>query len=168
LIRDLVDQGARLAVSATTRDARDGETNGVDYHFVDRDRFIAMRDAGELLEWAEVHGRLYGTPGSEVAADSGDEDVVLLDIDVHGYRSIRALGIDVLGVFIAPPSMDELIRRLQERKSESEAARTVRLENAATEMAARHEYDHIVVNDDVDQAKKQLRELVLIRNGSAT
>lgn len=155
----LARPGVRLAVSATTRDARDGEVNGVDYHFLTRDVFEAMRDDGDLLEWAEVHDRLYGTPRSELQRE--DADVLILDIDVQGLRSVRAVGVEVLSVFIAPPSLAELERRLRDRGTETEESLAVRLDNAAEEMAAQNEYDHVVVNDDVAQASKELSELVL-------
>ena len=158
LIEDLLDRGCRLGVSATTRAAREGETDGVDYHFVTREQFAAMRDRDELLEWAEVHGCLYGTPCSEIARE---DSIVILDVDVQGWRSIRKLGIEATGVFIAPPSMEELERRLVERHSETPETLRIRLNAAATEMAAQDEYDHVVVNNDVIAAKKQLRELVL-------
>lgn len=150
--------GVRLAVSATTREPRDGEVDGVDYHFVPREEFEAMRDNGELLEWADVHGRLYGTPKSEFARV--DADVVILDIDVQGWRSVKALGIEALGVFIAPPSLEELERRLRERGSETEQSLEIRLKGAARELASQDEYDHVVVNDDVEQASKELCGLV--------
>lgn len=151
--------GVRLAVSATTRKPRQGEADGTDYHFVSPERFEAMRDNGELLEWAQVHGRLYGTPKSELGRN--DADVVILDIDVQGWRNVKALGIDALGVFIAPPSMEELQRRLHARGSETEQSCDTRLQGAASELAAQDEYDHVVINDDVEQASKELCGIVL-------
>ena len=151
--------GVRLAVSTTTREPRGGEVDGVDYHFVPRETFEAMRNNGELIEWAEVHGHLYGTPKNELGG--GAADVVILDIDVQGWRSVKALGIDALGVFIAPPSVEELERRLRERSSETEQSIEIRLKGAASELAAQKEYDHVVVNDDVGQSSKELCGLVL-------
>lgn len=158
LIADLLAHGCRLAVSATTRDPREGEVDGVDYHFVDTDRFIAMREGDELLEWAEVHGRMYGTPRSEIE-DAGA--IVILDIDVQGWRSVTPLGVATTSVFIAPPSIEELERRLVARHSETPENLRRRLDAAAAEMAAQDEYDHVIVNDDVDKTRKRLRELVL-------
>jgi len=166
LIRDLLSEpGTRLAVSATTRPPRNEESDGQHYHFVSRERFDEMRTTGELLEWAEVHGHFYGTPRSEI---HGDDELVILDIDVQGHRSVKGIGVTAIGVFIAPPSMEELERRLRGRESEHEGALRVRLEGAAQELAAQDEYDHIVVNDDVETAKKKLRELVLAQSGPAT
>jgi len=160
LIAALIDQPhVRLAVSATTRSPRQGESDGVHYHFVSPDTFAAMRDAGELLEWAEVHGCCYGTPLSEISGSS--DEVVILDIDLQGWRSVKRLGIDALGVFIAPPSAECLEARLRARSTEDTAALETRLKNAASELAARDEYDHVVVNDDVDRATKELLQLVL-------
>lgn len=158
LIKDLLDRGCRLAVSATTRAPREGEKDGVHYHFVDEAAFAAMRDGGQLLEWAQVYDRFYGTPRSEI---EGTDETVILDVDVQGWRSIKGLGVAATGVFIAPPSMEELERRLTERHSETSETLRTRLDAAAREMAAQDEYHHVIVNDDVDEAKRQLRELVL-------
>ncbi len=160
LIKALLSRpGVRLAVSATTRSPRTGEADGVDYHFLSTDRFEALRSAGDLLEWAEVHGSHYGTPSTEV--DGSDGETVILDIDVQGWRSVKSLGMDALGVFIAPPSPQDLERRLRTRASEDETSLETRLRNATRELDAQNEYDHVVVNDDVERATRELLQLVL-------
>lgn len=159
LVRRLVeDARVRLSVSATTRAPRSGEVAGRDYHFLERAEFEALRDRGGFLEWAEVHGELYGTPRSEVAADPArPAEVVLLDIDVQGFRIVRASGHPALSIFIVAPSMAELRARLEGRGTETRERIETRLVNAAREMEARDEYDHVVVNGDVNDALQTLR-----------
>ena len=160
------DASVHLSVSATTRAPRPGEVDGVDYHFTSRDRFEHLRDEGGFLEWAEVHGHLYGTPLSEF--EKPGAEVVILDIDVQGYRLVRSSAVEVTGIFIAPPSLEALERRLVERGTESQQDLWVRLDNAATEMAAQDEYDHVVVNDEKDEAVARLRSLLGLTGGGGT
>jgi len=167
LVRRLLElPGVRLAVSATTRPPRPGERDGVDYHFVDERRFEEMREGGELLEWALVHGHHYGTPRSELLARSPEERAVVLDIDLQGLRNIKKLGIDHVSVFIAPPSLEALEKRLRERGTETGASLATRLEAAARELAARDEYDHVVVNDQVEEAFATLRRILGLEGGA--
>lgn len=149
-----------FSVSATTREARPGERDGRDYHFVDRARFEAMVAAGELAEWAEVHGELYGTPRSELVAAARDGCHVVLDIDVQGARQIRASVPDALLVFVLPPSVDSLVRRLTGRGTEAEEKVARRLRTALDELEAVAEFDRVVVNEDLETCLGEIREVV--------
>jgi guanylate kinase len=147
--------GAELSVSATTRPIRPGEREGVDYFFVSRERFDAMDRAGELLESAEVFGNRYGTPADWVARRLDAGRVVVLEIDVQGARQIKAKAPDAFGVFILPPSEDELLERLRRRAREDEATIQRRFAEAKREIAearASGAYDLFIVNEDLDRA----------------
>ena len=146
-----------LSVSATTRPPRPGERNGEHYHFVDEATFDAMIAAGELLEWAVVHGRhRYGTPRRAVDEALLAGRPALLEIDLQGARQVRASMPDALFVFLAPPSWDELVRRLVGRGTETPEERERRLDTARLEMAAEPEFDVTIVNDDVHRATDEL------------
>ncbi|WP_299036554.1 guanylate kinase [uncultured Pseudokineococcus sp.] len=146
-----------LSVSATTRAPRPGEVEGVHYHFVDEAEFDRMAAAGELLEWAVVHGRhRYGTPRRPVEEVLAQGRPALLEIDLQGARQVRESMPDARFVFLAPPSWDELVRRLVGRGTEDEAERERRLATARTELAAEPEFDVTVVNADVRQAGDDL------------
>ncbi len=146
-----------LSVSATTRPPRPGEQEGVHYHFVDDAEFDRMVGAGELLEWAVVHGRhRYGTPRRPVEARLAEGVPALLEIDLQGARQVRASMPDALFVFLAPPSWDELVQRLVGRGTESEEERERRLGTARVELAAEPEFDVTVVNAEVRQATDDL------------
>lgn len=146
-----------LSVSATTRRPRPGEVDGVHYHFVSDERFDEMAAAGDLLEWAVVHGRAkYGTPRGPVEEILASGRPALLEIDLQGARQVRASMPDALFVFLAPPSWDELVRRLVGRGTEDEEERAARLDTARRELAAADEFDVTVVNDDVRRAAEDL------------
>ena len=146
-----------LSVSATTRAARPGEVDGVHYHFVDDARFDQMVAADELLEWALVHGRArYGTPRRPVEAALAGGRAALLEIDLQGARQVRQTMPGALFVFLAPPSWDELVRRLVGRGTETEEERERRLATARDELAAEPEFDVTIVNDDVQRACAEL------------
>ena len=150
-----------LSVSATTRPPRPGEVDGKHYHFIDDERFTAMVQAGEFLEHAVVHGRAsYGTPRGPVLRAAEKGRLPLLEIDLQGARQVREAMPDAYFVFLAPPSWDELVRRLVGRGTESEAARTTRLETAKRELAAQSEFDTTIINDDVQRAAEQLVHLM--------
>jgi guanylate kinase len=150
-----------LSVSATTRAPRPGEREGVHYHFVDEAEFARMERDGELLESAVVHGRNhYGTPRGPVEQALRDDKLALLEIDLQGARQVRATMPEALFVFLAPPSWDELVRRLVGRGTEDEEERTRRLETAKVEMAAEKEFDVTIVNDDVRRAAEHLVSLL--------
>ena len=146
-----------LSTSATTRSPRPGEVEGVHYHFVSPERFEAMAEQGELLEWAVVHGRnSYGTPRATVEAAAAAGRHVLLEIDLQGARQIKQTMPDARFVFLAPPSWDELVRRLVGRGTESAEEQQRRLETAKLELAAESEFDVTIVNDDVQRAAQEL------------
>ncbi|KAM9862411.1 guanylate kinase [Leucobacter sp. BZR 635] len=151
----------RLSVSATTRAPRPGEIDGVHYFFVSDEDFDRMLAADELLEWATVHNKhRYGTPRGPVVDASARGEVVLLEIDLQGARQVRQSMPDARLVFLAPPSWDELVRRLVGRGTESEEERTRRLETAKVELAAADEFDEIIVNDEVETAAARLVDLM--------
>jgi guanylate kinase len=139
-----------LSVSATTRPRRPSEIDGVHYHFVGKRQFETMRDRGELLEWAEVHGNYYGTPRSNLDEAVARAEFLLLDIDVQGARQIRLQAPDALHLFVLPPSGRELMERLLGRGSETGEVRQRRLRNACAEVREAAEFDYVVVNDDLD------------------
>ncbi len=146
-----------LSVSATTRPPRPGEVEGIHYRFVSDDEFDAMIGAGELLEWARVHGRhRYGTPRRPVLDHLAAGQPVLLEIDLQGARQVRDSMPDARFVFLAPPSWDELVRRLVGRGTEGPEERERRLGTARVELAAEPEFDHVIVNDDVHRATDEL------------
>jgi guanylate kinase len=150
-----------LSVSATTRQPRPGEVDGVHYLFVDEAEFDRMDRDGELLESAVVHGRNhYGTPRRPVDEALAAHRMALLEIDLQGARQVRARMPEALFVFLAPPSWDELVRRLVGRGTEDEEERTRRLETAKVEMAAEKEFDVTIVNDDVRRAAEELVSLM--------
>ena len=146
-----------LSVSATTRPPRPGEVDGVHYHFVAPEDFDRMVQQGELLEWAVVHGRnRYGTPRGPVEARLAAGEPALLEIDLAGARQVRAAMPEARFVFLAPPSWDELERRLVGRGTEDAEERARRLDTARVELAAESEFDHVIVNDDVHRATDEL------------
>jgi guanylate kinase len=151
----------KLSRSYTSRPARSGEIDGVDYNFVSRDRFERMAAAGEFLEWADVFGNLYGTRAADTRALLDDGDDVVLVIDVQGARTVRASGMTTTAIFVMPPSFETLERRLRGRSKDSEAAIQRRLQVAREEVAAFTEYDFVVVNDEVAAALDELRSIVV-------
>lgn len=153
--------GLVFSISHTTRAPRAGETDGVDYHFVDRDSFLRMRDREEFLEWAEVHGNWYGTSRQAVEVHRGQGIDVILDIDVQGADQVRSRVPGCQSIFIAPPSLAELRRRLAGRGTDSAETIAVRTRNAEREMQAMGRYDYVIVNDDVTTAADTLRSVIV-------
>ncbi|HYT10115.1 MAG TPA: guanylate kinase [Mycobacteriales bacterium] len=151
---------AWVSVSVTTRPPRPTETDGVEYHFVDRDQIAAMVEAGELLEHAEYAGNLYGTPLEPVVRRLVDGRPALLVIELQGMRQVRKLMPDAQFVFLAPPSFAELERRLTGRGTESDEVRRQRLDQARIELASEAEFDVTVVNDSVERAADELVTLI--------
>jgi guanylate kinase len=149
-----------LSVSATTRKPRPGEREGVQYFFVDDGEFDKLVANGELLEWAEFAGNRYGTPRQAVLDRLEAGEPVLLEIDLQGARQVRATMPDALFVFLAPPSWDELVRRLVGRGTETAEERERRLETATLELAAEKEFDVTIVNASVRDAADQLVKLI--------
>ncbi|MCE9566963.1 MAG: guanylate kinase [Planctomycetes bacterium] len=151
----------RRAVTATTRASRDGEIPGVSYHFWTREQFEAAREHAQMLEWATVHGRdYYGTPRSEVDEYRRAGTGVVLVIDVQGAAQIRKSCPDCLTVFVVAPSFEVLEARLRGRGTESEDRIQRRLETARQELARASEFDHVIVNEDLDRAVAELEQLV--------
>ena len=147
--------------SYASRPARKGETDGVDYNFITRDRFEAMLGRGEFLEHADVFGNLYGTREADTERVlAAGRDVVLV-IDVQGARQVRRRGLAAVAVFVLPPSSEVLERRLRGRSQDSEEAMRRRLETARHEVGAYTEYDYVVVNDDLEHCVDRLRAIVL-------
>jgi guanylate kinase len=142
-----------FVVTCTTRLPRAGEVDGQSYHFISRDKFMALRDAGELLEWAEVHGQWYGTPRAEVAKYLAKGQDVVLKIDVQGAQKVKERVEDAILIFVVPPSLETLFRRLRSRATESAEQLELRQRNAAIELARQGDYDHVVTNED-DQVER--------------
>ncbi|MFI7665142.1 guanylate kinase [Nocardia sp. NPDC049526] len=158
-----------FSVSATTRAPRPGEVDGRDYRFVSREEFDAMIVAGELLEWADIHGGLQrsGTPAKPVRDALAAGLPVLVEVDLEGARSVRKAMSEALLVFLAPPSWEELVSRLTARGTESPEVIARRLETARTELAACDEFDIVIVNDEVTSACEQLVSLFVSTNSSS-
>lgn len=151
----------RLAVSATTRPPRPGEIDGVDYHFWSRERFLRELERGAFLEYAVVHGQhYYGTPRSEVDGYRERGIGVILDIDVQGADQVRPLFPDHLSVFVRVSSDEEYARRLRQRGTETDESIARRMATAREELARIGDYQHVVVNDDLDTAAAQLIDLL--------
>jgi guanylate kinase len=159
-----------FSVSHTTRPPRANEVDGRDYHFVDRAGFEAKAAAGAFLEWAEVHGNLYGTSVAEIErarAKAGCRGMIF-DIDYQGARQIRAKVHDVVAVFILPPSMDELLKRLRGRASETEDVVKRRFDVARREIEHYGLFDYLVVNDKLESAFDELRGVILAERARRT
>lgn len=152
---------AHFSISVTTRPARGAEKDGVDYHFVDTLTFKERIDRGDFVEWAEVHGHFYGSPQASVDEVRQDNGIAVFDIDVQGGSSIRRKHEDAVLVFVVPPSMEELERRLRDRKTDSEETINRRMLGARSEIERGiATYDYVIVNDDLERAYAQLLSIV--------
>ena len=164
LARRLMDWDAtlRFSVSATTRAPRPGEVDGREYHFRSRAEFLALVEAGEMLEYAEVFGNFYGSPKAPVEAAMAEGRDTLFDVDWQGGQQIRdsALGRDVVSVFVLPPSIRELDRRLRSRGQDSDAVIAGRMDRSRDEISHWAEYDYVLVNQDVDETAERLKTIV--------
>jgi guanylate kinase len=163
LTRNLTTEDAdiRLSVSVTTRPRRQSEIEGVHYRFIDKDDFVALRERGDLLEWAEVHGNFYGTPRKPVEQALAAGQDMMFDIDWQGTRQIvDRMREDVVSVFVLPPSMEELKARLERRAEDTPDVMARRLENARDEIAQWGGYDYVIVNDDLEKAYGQLKAVL--------
>jgi guanylate kinase len=162
LVRLLLERepAVRLSISWTTRAPRPGELDGREYHFVTAEAFRAMIGRGEFLEWAEVHGNYYGTSKKWIADQLAAGSDVLLEIDWQGAQQIRALFPAAIGIFVLPPSLDELTRRLAGRGTDAEDVVARRLAAARTEMSHVGEFDYVIINDLLEQALEDLRAIV--------
>ena len=155
------DKEVTMSISATTRPRRPGEVEGVDYHFVDEGEFDRLIADGEFVEWAPVFGFCYGTPKAPVKDALRDGRDILFDIDWQGTQQLHsAMGEDLVRIFILPPSMAELERRLRERGTDEESVIADRMQRAASEISHWAEYDYVLVNDDMDACLAQVRTIV--------
>jgi guanylate kinase len=155
------------SISYTTRSPRGDEQDGVDYHFISEATFREKIESGELAEWAEVHGCLYGTSATYLEETLAAGQDVLLDIDVQGAKRLLAKFPEAISVFIAPPKIETLKERLMKRGEDLPEAVDRRLKNAQREMTYAHLYDHVIINDDLDQAISSLEAVIeeACRNG---
>ena len=163
LSRQLLERETNIAmsVSVTTRPRRQSEIEGSHYFFKSVPEFAFMRDSGQLLEWAEVHGNFYGTPRDAVMKALTQGQDVLFDIDVQGTRQLAAaMPEDVVSVFVLPPSIDEMRRRLKRRAEDDDATIIRRLRTAETELRQWSDYDYVIVNDDLDRSFSDLRAIL--------
>ncbi len=157
----LGDAGVELSISVTTRAKRPGEVDGKHYHFIDRRRFDEMVRSGDLLEWAEVFGNFYGTPRAPVEKALAAGRDMLFDLDWQGTQQMRErAGKDLVSVFVLPPSVPELERRLKSRAQDSDAVIHGRMERASDEMSHWAEYDYVVINHDLNQAFGDVRAIL--------
>ena len=147
-------------ISATTRAPRNGEKHAVDYYFIDENEFTSYIKDDAFVEWANVHGNYYGTLKSELERCRRNGNDVLLEVDVQGMRSIKAQYPEMVSIFLMPPSLEELARRLRQRGTDTEETIALRLRNAEEEMSARDEFDYVVVNDKLDDAVDNLRSIL--------
>jgi guanylate kinase len=155
------DRNIRLSVSVTTRAKRLSEIDGVHYRFIAEDEFIEMRDRGDLLEWAEVHGNFYGTPRKPVEQALAAGEDMMFDIDWQGTKQVvEKMRDDVVSVFILPPSMTELKARLERRAEDPPEIIARRLRNARDEIAQWENYDYVLVNDDLDRTFADLTAIL--------
>jgi guanylate kinase len=161
--RRVVDttSGVGISRSYTSRPARTGEQDGVDYNFISAGRFEELRNQGAFLEWAEVFGDFYGTGASETSRRLAAGEDLLLVIDVQGARKVRAAGVESVGIFLMPPSFSVLEHRLRGRGRDPESAILRRLVTAREEIQAFAEYDYVVVNDEVEACADRVRAIVL-------
>jgi guanylate kinase len=162
LIRRVLDTVPNLSysVSYTTRTPRNGEVHGREYFFVNRETFEAMVRADEFLEWALVHGNLYGTAKQQVTLETAAGTDIVLEVDVQGAASIRNLTLDTVSVFILPPSYEILRRRLIARGTDSPEQLALRMKNAPEELRQYSSFDYVIINDDIDRAAHQLASII--------
>lgn len=154
------EPGVHLSVSHTTRQQRPGEIPGENYHFIAKSEFIAMRDRGEFLEWAEVFGYFYGTSRHWLEERLKTGHDVLLEIDWQGAEQVRAAFSRTIGIFILPPTIDELEKRLCLRGQDSAETIATRLSGAREEISHVDEFDYVIINRDLDEAITDLRSIV--------
>jgi len=154
------DPRLKLSISYTTRPPRPGETNGREYHFVDEAAFLTMRARGEFLESAEVHGNRYGTAKQVIGEALSRGHDLLLEIDWQGARQVRQLHPDCIGIFILPPSIEELERRMRTRGQDAESVIQRRLANAREELTHVGEFKYAIINKDFEAAKGELSDII--------
>lgn len=157
-----------FSISCTTRPPRNGEKNGVDYRFIDKNEFMHLVDSGEFLEWAEVHGYYYGTLSDDVDRELKAGRNVVLEIDVQGARQIKKKRPDSVTIFVKPPSFEELEKRLRNRATESESDLMTRLQNARKEINDSSLFKHIIINDGLKRASEELVSIIKSYNKNIT
>jgi len=162
------DDGVALSVSATTRPKRPGEVDGIDYHFVDDAGFDSLIAGSHFLEWAHVFGHRYGTLKSEVLKTIEGGRDVLLDIDWQGTQQLKQVDPDIVRVFILPPSMEELERRLRARGTDSPDVIRRRMERAAAEISHWAEYDYVLINNDAEKCRELVHNILKAERLKAT
>ena len=151
--------GIHYGISATTREKRPGEVDGVNYYFLSKEEFLRRVERGGFVEWAEVYGNYYGTPRQPMEEYLAAGRDVIIEKDIQGAQSLKAIYPDAVYVFILPPSLEELRRRITARGTESEQARNQRLASASDELSYIGTYDYAIVNDDLQQAVDQLEAI---------
>jgi guanylate kinase len=154
------DPSLKLSISYTTRAPRPGEKDGVDYHFVGDAAFLAMRSRGEFLESAEVHGYRYGTSRKVITEALQRGEDLILEIDWQGAQQVRRIYPDCVGIFILPPSIDELERRMRSRGQDADDVIRRRLDNARDELEHAGEFEYRIINKDFDTARRELAEII--------
>lgn len=160
--------GVAFSVSHTTRTPRLGERDGVEYHFISHAEFEAMRDNGQFLEWARVHDNYYGTSRKEIAGQLESGLDIILDIDIQGAALIRKSSeFSASYIFISPPRLAELEKRLRGRETESEESIQLRLQNARIEMQSAKEYEYVIINDTLEEAVELLTAIILAERAKA-
>ncbi len=153
--------GLRFSVSATTRPIRAGEKDGTDYHFLDLDTFMAQVHTGAFLEWAEVYGNCYGTLREPVETVLGTGDSILLDIDTNGADQVRSSGTKNVSIFVLPPSVSALKKRLSERGTDEPHIIARRIDEASVQLRECGTFDYLVVNDDLESAQDQFQAILI-------
>ena len=152
--------GVDFAISYTTRKIREGEEDGIDYKFIDKNEFNTMVDKDQFAEWAEVHGNFYGTPVSEIDKVLNKGVDILLDIDVQGSSQIRSKYENSVHIFLVPPDMNILRERLSKRNTENSSDLKKRMDMAVNEISRINDYDFIIVSDDIDKSLRKLESIV--------
>ncbi len=166
IVKSLLSRNADtvLSVSATTREPREGEIDGVHYHFIDRATFLRMIEENAFLEYAEYNGNFYGTPKAPVEAELMAGHNVLLEIEVQGAEKVMDTGVELVSIFITTPSMQELERRLRGRDTETEETILSRLAIAEQELKRAFRYDYVVLNDEVSAAVERIETIMKVEN----
>lgn len=162
LIKEVLRTMPRIgySVSYTTRKMREGEFHGRDYFFVSVEQFDELREKGEFLEYAEVHGNSYGTSANQIKAENEKGNDIILEIDTQGAASVKAKMPEAVGIFIMPPTYEVLKNRLTNRATENEESLTLRLRNASEEVRHFSEFDYVVINDDKAVASEELKAII--------
>ncbi len=168
IVRRVISQlaGVGLSISCTTRAPRPGEHDRIDYSFITREEFVDREQAGKFIEWAEVHGDLYGTPKANLERLQHGEDLIL-EIDTQGARRIRERFGDAVLIFILPPSLEVLQGRLRSRGGDAEEAIAARMQNAQKELDQIARYDYIVVNDEIEEATREVASIIIAERRKA-